>query len=242
MPKLIIANWKSNHTLESAQEWVEQMVDLLQEEQVVSNPEVAVAPPLPFLLSLREQLEGLGIKLATQDISTFEAGSYTGEVGAHNLLGLGVQYVLVGHSERRQLFGETHQEVALKAVRVVQAGIKPVICVDKPYFADQLEQLRQEFVEAGLEVASSDLLIAYEPIEAIGSGQGAALEQVRALMQEISTKLPKAKILYGGSVTAANVAEYLAVCDGVLVGGASLQAASFAEIIKQAAQEQSQSE
>lgn len=222
---LIIANWKLNQTQAEIKLWLEDFVSRVR----LGDPiEVAVAAPFPYLFMLREVK---GLQLAAQDVSRFEhASSHTGEVSARQLADLGVEYVIVGHSERRRDFGETNEDVVLKVFRSVSWGLTPVVCVSN------LEEV--EALDAGLKgkgLASRCVVVAYEPLEAIGSGKPADLGEVQRMALAIKGVLGEnRRVLYGGSVDADNVLKYagLAGVDGVLVGTASLKASNFIQIIK----------
>ena len=167
-----------------------------------------------------------GVALGAQNVSPFPLGAYTGEVAADQLADLGVSYCLVGHSERRQYFGETSQQVADKCALLKAAHITPIVCVDEQYLASQLEVLRATGI--------TELVLAYEPLAAIGTGQSASLEQVRQVRDQ-AKKYTDMPFIYGGSVTDESVAEYMLICDGALVGSASLDGAQFARLLAVAA-------
>lgn len=226
MSKLIIANWKSNHNLQTAQAWINQVLPAVAE----AKAELVVAPPFSLLAEIAELLVSSNIALAAQDLSQFGAGSYTGAVCAENLTGLKVQYVILGHSERRKNFQETDEMVAIKVKQALVAGINPIICIDEPY----LESQYQALVQAGIDFAQANLVVAYEPLAAIGTGQSADLEQVTQVIAKIKELFGPVLVIYGGSVTAAKIKDYLAISDGVLVGGASLKGENFVELVKQA--------
>jgi triosephosphate isomerase len=151
-------------------------------------------------------------------------GAYTGAVSAQSLQEFGVTYVLVGHSERRKYFHETDQDVALKVRQVLDGGMQPVLCIDEPYLHSQAAAIDTSVY--------SSLIIAYEPVAAIGTGKSMNVGTV----QEVSARIKQTfgdgvPVLYGGSVTDENVAEYLLVADGALVGGASLEARDFTQLL-----------
>jgi triosephosphate isomerase len=144
---------------------------------------------------------------------------------------LGVQYALIGHSERRQTLGETDQIVAKKTRQALGANIIPVLCLDEPYLESQLVALEKTLIN---KKQLSKLVVAYEPLAAIGSGQPAQLAVVQATIQKIRQLYQPNQVLYGGSVTAENIAQFLPIADGVLVGGAALKADSFIALLKKA--------
>ncbi len=213
---------------------------------------VALFPPFPWLLGVAELLEGTTVELGAQDCYWEERGAFTGAVSAKMLAGW-CQWVIVGHSERRQHFGETDEMVARKALAAIQAGLQAIICVgERPeqYEAGQTEQVVREQVRAALAELSADdstrLAIAYEPVWAIGTGRNAdpehAYKVMRLVREVVSDTIGagaarRVRVLYGGSVNAGNVESYVELpnCDGCLVGGASLDADEFSEMIEKVA-------
>ena len=219
MSKLLLANWKSQKLLSQVEPWF----------AAVGAPPAGVGlvvmPPLTLLSAVKAGLPD-GVALGAQNVSPFPLGAYTGEVAADQLADQGVSYCLVGHSERRQYFGETSQQVADKCALLKAAHITPIVCVDEPYLAPQLEALHATGI--------TELVLAYEPLAAIGTGQSASLEQVRQVRDQ-AKKYTDMPFVYGGSVTAESVAEYMLICDGALVGSASLDGAQFARLLAVAA-------
>jgi len=236
MPKLIIANWKSNHNLESALGWVETVGSYLKDHK--PECKVILAPPFPLIsaLSIFVQNECSGyLELAIQDLSFRGAGSFTGEVCAENLKGLGVKYAILGHSERRELLGENDQEVALKVVEAVAHQLQPIVCVDEGYYENQMQLVKEEAKKANISFANQQLSVAYEPPGAISTVENASTqstEKVAKVVSDIKNLNADALVIYGGSVNAKNISEYLEVTNGVLVGGASLKSGSFVELLK----------
>lgn len=221
MKKFLIANWKSNKTITEARQWAEQFSTT---QFSAEKTAVIVAPPTPLLIAVREGLPE-SMSLAAQDVSPFTAGSYTGAVAARTLAGL-VSYAIVGHSERRRHFGETHQSVAQKVTQACSEGLTPVVCVDQDYVAEQAAAIEQELL--------SKCIVAYEPLGAIGTGNNVSVDEVTTVATSITANFGEVPVLYDGSVKPDNVGEYLLVSDGVLVGGASLDAAEFAQLVTQA--------
>ena len=226
MPKFIIANWKSNHNLDSAWDWVETVNSYLTGHKK-EGVEVILAPPFSLIAGLAVQIQCSPLKLAVQDLSQFEAGSYTGQVCAQNLEGLFIGSAILGHSERRHHLNEADDDVAMKAKEAVKAGIRPIVCVDQPYLQSQFEALDKE----GIDLLESELIVAYEPLAAIGSGKAADVGQTTKVIEQIRD-LYSSAVIYGGSVDEKNVKQYLEISDGVLVGTASLEADSFIGLLE----------
>lgn len=218
----------------------------------VSGAALAVFPPFPYLQQSVAQVAGSGVAVGAQDLSEFAGGAYTGEVSGAMLAELGCRYVLVGHSERRTLHGETSEQVARKAMAAHAAALVPVICVGETLAereSGQTEAVIGAQVDAVLTLADSAVLevavLAYEPVWAIGTGRTASPEQAQEVHAFIrgrvaavnATRASALQILYGGSVKGANAATLFAMpdVDGGLVGGASLVAEEFLEIHRAAA-------
>lgn len=233
MKKLIIANWKSHKSQEAAQSWCREFLEKVSHPTSSEQTSVIIAPPTPLLLTVggllqaKREVGQLALALGAQDASRFPMGAYTGEVSAASLRDLGVSYVIVGHSERRQYFHETEAEVASKVMQVLDADMTPILCLDEPYAQSQLAQLDSAVYEK--------IVIAYEPLGAIGTGKRVsvgAVEHMRDHLRSLSSETTP--VLYGGSVSSESVGEYLLVTDGVLVGGASLDASEFATLVMRA--------
>ncbi|HSH69402.1 MAG TPA: triose-phosphate isomerase [Deferrisomatales bacterium] len=245
---LIAGNWKMHKTAAEAVDLVRTLVPLV---DAVEGVEVAVAPPFTALQGVGRLLRaGAAVLLAAQNVHEEDHGAFTGEVSVPMLQDLGVSMVILGHSERRQLFGETDQAVGRKAARVLAANLVPVLCVGESLaqreageaFAVVERQLRAALqpIDAG---ALALVVIAYEPVWAIGTGRTASKEQaqemhahIRGLLADIGGRkqADQVRILYGGSVNPTNIAELMAQpdVDGALVGGASLDAETFASIVR----------
>ena len=208
--------------------------------------DAAVAVPAPYLAQVQALVQGSALALAAQDVSQHASGAFTGEVSAAMLREFGVRYVLVGHSERRQFHGETDADVAVKAQRALASGITPIVCVGEALAereAGQTEAVVKRQLAAVVHLNGhciSEVVVAYEPVWAIGTGKTASPEQaqqvhavLRAQLAAASDKAPSIRLLYGGSMNAANAAQLLAQpdIDGGLVGGASLKAADFQAIL-----------
>ena len=208
--------------------------------------DAAVAVPAPYLAQVQALVQGSALALAAQDVSQHASGAFTGEVSAAMLREFGVRYVLVGHSERRQFHSETDADVAAKAQRALASGITPIVCVGETLAereAGQTEAVVKRQLAAVIHLNGhciSEVVVAYEPVWAIGTGKTASPEQaqqvhavLRAQLAAASDKAPSIRLLYGGSMNAANAAQLLAQpdIDGGLVGGASLKAADFQAIV-----------
>ena len=241
--KLIAGNWKMNGSLADNEALVRALVAGL---ATAGGCDAAVAVPAPYLAQVQALVQGSALALAAQDVSQHAAGAYTGEVSAAMLREFGVRYVLVGHSERRQLHGETDADVAVKAQRALVSGITPIVCVGETLAereAGQTEAVVKRQLAAVIHLNGhciSEVVVAYEPVWAIGTGKTASPEQaqqvhavLRTQLAAASDKAPSIRLLYGGSMNAANAAQLLAQpdIDGGLVGGASLKAADFQAIL-----------
>jgi triosephosphate isomerase len=230
MKKYVIANWKSNKTFSEVAYWLNNFPSNEENRRPLDALEIILAPPYPFLSLAKEIIDKrhLPIKLAVQDLSPFGSGSYTGEVAAFNLQDLDVEYAILGHSERRRFLAETPQLVADKVNEALNWKIKPILCLDKAYFAEQARFLKDE--------ALSQCLLAYEPVAAIGSGQAEDAGNLLSIRKELQPSYGSKTLIYGGSVNADNVVSFLKVCDGVLLGGASLDLTDFLDLLFAASQ------
>lgn len=245
---LIAGNWKMNTNVSEAAKLVGEMRPLL---EAVSNVEKVVCPPFISLTAVKDVLKGSSVKLGAQNMYFEEKGAYTGEVSPLMLSGL-CEYVILGHSERRQYFHETNEIINKKVRAALKIGLKPILCVGESlaqYEAGKIEVAVTDHVAGSLKdiPASDSLVIAYEPVWAIGTGKAATGPQankVIGLVRKIAAGLygdsfaQKLRILYGGSVTGDNIAEFIgqSEIDGGLVGGASLKVDQFVSIVKQTAQ------
>lgn len=243
--KMIAGNWKMNGDTASAAEIVAGILDAAN----ASSHDVVIAPPFVYLSSVAEKISGSRIQLSAQNLADQESGAFTGEVSAKMVADVGCSYVLVGHSERRQMYGETNTIVAQKTALALSNGLTPIFCVGETLEereSDQwkdviLAQLDTVVDRCGIEQFEK-IVVAYEPVWAIGTGKSASAELANEVHEFIyytltskSDKIrPSLKVLYGGSVTADNSAQYMSqsYIDGVLVGGASLKPSVFSEIIR----------
>ena len=248
MRALLAANWKMNPTRAADAVALARGV-LPAARRHEGGVEVALFPPYPWLTGVAHEIEGTGVGLGAQDCYWEPAGAFTGEVSAAMLAGW-CGWVIVGHSERRVVFGETDEQVARKAEAAISAGLRTIVCVgerEEQHLAGRTEQVVRDQLVAALRPLAPDaadlLVVAYEPVWAIGTGRNADPGHADRTMRLIRTGLAEAlgegpagrvRVLYGGSVNAANVGSYveLAVCDGCLVGGASLKADEFSRMIE----------
>ncbi|KAF0195163.1 MAG: triosephosphate isomerase (TIM) [Bacillota bacterium] len=240
-----MGNWKMNGTLAEGRAFVRQLCTLLEGS---SNVDVCLCPPFTLLQEIRDQIGLTAIFLGAQNVHHADKGAFTGEVSIPMLQELDCTYVILGHSERRSYVGETDAMIARKILAAQSWGITPVLCVGESLeVRDNGEGERHVLAQVRncLDGAQAEpLVIAYEPIWAIGTGRAASTAQAAQMLKAIREALvsmykdagASVRLLYGGSVTAANISEYLAseYANGALVGGASLQAEEFASIVRQA--------
>lgn len=237
---LVIGNWKQNTSRDRAVELASAVA-----RDDINGVERVVVPPFPWLVPVSEVVEASNVRIGAQTCSAYEDGAHTGEVSASMLVSL-CSYVLVGHSERRARFGETDTVVAEKLLRIVEAGLTPVLCIGETL--SERERGDAEAIVSGQLAAAEaaisaddwrNVVLAYEPVWAIGTGVAATADDAKAMASFISSRTALARngglpVLYGGSVSAANAAELWAVGNvaGFLVGGASLKAADFGAIAR----------
>ncbi len=242
---ILAANWKMQKTTGEAEAFVRAFLPLVAD---ASGVDVVIAPPFTALERVAGALRGSGVVLAAQNVNAEEKGAFTGEIAPRMLTDLGCAYAIVGHSERRTLYGEADQVVAAKAAALLEHGVRPIVCVG--------ESLEEREAEQTLAVISSQLegslasvpgeraeeiVVAYEPIWAIGTGRTATPEMAQAVHAMIRERLQsrfgsagdQIRIQYGGSVKPENVRDLMgqADIDGALVGGASLEPESFSKIV-----------
>jgi triosephosphate isomerase (TIM) len=242
--QLIAGNWKMNGSLAANAELLQALRTGVQNAAPASQ--VAVCVSAPYLAQVASFVQGTAIALGAQDVSQHASGAYTGEVSASMLKDFGLRYCIVGHSERRQYHGETDAVVALKAKAALAAGITPIVCVGETLAqreAGQTDELVKRQLAAVIHENGhciSEIVVAYEPVWAIGTGKTATPEQAQAVHVVLRAQIKAAtahpervKILYGGSMNAANAKELLAQpdIDGGLIGGASLKPADFLNIL-----------
>ena len=250
MKTLVVANWKMNKDRAEAKAFAEDFLARRQRDpKSETRPEIVVAPPFTALSTLQECFSETQVAIAGQDVSAHTGGAFTGEIAAPMLLELGCRYGLVGHSERRTLWGESSQQVADKATRLTETGVVPIVCIGETREEREearthdvvREMLRSSLPPAGIPDSSS-LVVAYEPVWAIGTGLTATPDQAqevhelirRVLVEEVGPVGREIRILYGGSVSPGNAKSILTQdeINGVLVGGASLDPVEFTKIVE----------
>jgi triosephosphate isomerase (TIM) len=246
----IAGNWKMNKTIAAAESFIQ---TLLPQVGAVDDVDIVICPPFTALQAMVDSARGSSVQVYAQNMHESDSGAFTGEVSAPMLTEIGVQGVILGHSERREYNNETDKALQQKVPKALEVGLMPILCVgeteEERERGDTERKLRHQ-VQEGLERVAAEQLpgvvVAYEPIWAIGTGLVATAEQaqeaiafVRALVEDRDKAAGQAvRILYGGSLNADNAAELLALpdVDGALIGGASLDPASFAKIVETARQ------
>ena len=245
MRKPIIAgNWKMNKTPSEGVALVKELLPLVKNAEC----DVVVCVPATDLYAVGEAIKGSNVKLGAQNVHFAASGAYTGEISADMLKELGVEYVIIGHSERRQYFGETDETVNKRTLAALAAGLTPIVCVGESLEereSGKTEALLKKQVEDGFKGIEdiTKVVIAYEPIWAIGTGKTATSEQANETIGYIRSEIArlfgkdaagKVRIQYGGSMKPSNAKELMAMeeIDGGLIGGASLKAVDFSQVVK----------
>jgi triosephosphate isomerase len=246
--KLMVGNWKMNGSLQANAA----LLTGIQSDLSTVSCRAAVCVPAPYLAQVQSLLSGSAMAWGAQDVSAHESGAYTGEVSASMLRDFGVRYCIVGHSERRQYHGESDVLIAAKAQRALSAGITPIVCVGETQAersAGQTEAVVKRQLAAVIHTNGhciSEIVVAYEPVWAIGTGITATPEQaqevhalLRKQLQAASAQADRIAILYGGSMNAANAQSLLAQpdVDGGLIGGAALKAEDFLSMLAAASRQ-----
>lgn len=244
---VIAANWKMHGTQGQVKDWFH----TFEQQNLPTTSEIVVCPPFPYLLLAAHASKPSNVKIGGQDLSNELKGAYTGQVSAEMLKDIGCSYVIIGHSERRALNGETNELIAQKVLRALEIGLTPLLCVGETLKEREEEKTEQIIAEQVTHVLGKltneqlkNIVIAYEPVWAIGTGLAATAQQaqtVHALIRGLVAKRDQKsgdalRILYGGSVKPENALELLAMpdIDGALVGGASLDPIAFAQIVQAA--------
>lgn len=245
MRKPIIAgNWKMNKTIKEGLEFIEAI-----KGKTEGDVEVLICAPFTLLKDLKEATNGTNIKIGAQNMHYEESGAFTGEVAPANLVEIGMDYVIIGHSERREYYSETDETCNKKVLKAIEVGINPILCcgetLEEREANKTIEKVKVQ-IEKGLSGVSKEniakVVIAYEPIWAIGTGKTATSEQANEVIAYIRNVVKdmfgdisqEVRIQYGGSVKPANVAEIMSMSDidGALVGGASLKADDYLGLLK----------
>lgn len=247
---IVGGNWKMNTTIASARELARAVVAGCEHDRLIQSCDVALFPPFPYLSTVRETLGASGVLLGAQNFYHQPDGAFTGEVSADMLLDLDVGIVIAGHSERRHVLGENDELVNLKGRAALDAGLWVILCIGETLDqreAEETERIVLAQLSAGLAGVPIEqmrqVIIAYEPVWAIGTGEVATPEDAQEVCAAIRTKLAElysgdladaVRVLYGGSVKANNVASIMAQedVDGALVGGASIVAEEFSSICR----------
>lgn len=242
----VAANWKMHKTVDESVDYVRRFVPLV---NAAADVDIVVAPSFLALPALVEATGNSRVGVAAQNVNAKPQGPFTGEVSLGMLQASGIEFVIIGHSERRQLYGETNADVNAKVRASVDAGLTPIVCVGETlaqHEADTTFEVIERQIREGLSELTMNqgatIVVAYEPVWAIGTGQVATPDQANAAHQHIRTQLVSqfgndaasaCRIIYGGSVKPDNAAEIMACSDvdGSLVGGAGLDPSSFAEIV-----------
>ncbi len=243
---LIAGNWKMFKTVHDAVLFTKELRNVVKD---IGDVEIVVAPPFTAVHAVAEAARNSNIGVAAQNLHWEREGAFTGEVSAAMIAEAGAEYVIVGHSERRRLFGETDAIVNRKTMAAIGAGLTPIVCVGETL--DERERnetlaILDRQIKDGLDAVSAEqvaeLVIAYEPVWAIGTGRNATAAQAGEVHAHIRTRLRQwfgahaaehCQVIYGGSVKPDNIRDLIAEADvdGALVGGASLEVRSFAEIV-----------
>jgi len=234
MDKLIVANWKMNMaTVAEIEEFFENFFPPRYE-----RTQIVICPNFLNIATIAEFIDEDEIYLGAQDISAYEGGAYTGEISAATLDDADVDFVIVGHSERRTHLGETDKMINEKIKRALEYDITPILCIGETLAqreGGKTEEVLANQIKLCLHMVDAEkVVVAYEPVWAIGTGQAASIDDIAEVHAFIRNILPESKILYGGSVTDKNARSIMAIenVDGVLVGGAALDPEKFAEIIR----------
>jgi triosephosphate isomerase len=232
-PRLVAGNWKMHGSRES----IRILLDAIVAGAGRPSSQCAICPPFPYLAQVAERLRGSAIAWGAQNASEHASGAYTGEVSVAMLAEFGCRYVIVGHSERRQIFGESDAQVASKFATVCSGGMTPILCVGETLAEREAGRTREVVARQLGAVKFDQGVLAYEPVWAIGTGRNATPEQAQEVHAFLRTRVPSdTPILYGGSVKPQNAAAIFAMpdVDGGLIGGASLVAADFLAILRAA--------
>lgn len=240
---MLAANWKMNKTVPEAREFVKAFALAVKD---ITDAEIVIAPPFTSLMAVGEAIKGTNIRLSAQNVFYEEKGAYTGEISPAMLKDVGCEYVIIGHSERRQYFHETDDTVNRKIKASMNNGLNVIFCIGETLQEREkgstFDVLKTQITNGLKETALKNLVVAYEPVWAIGTGRTATPAQAQEAHKFIREELRKLfgenagsiRILYGGSVTPENIDSLMACpdLDGGLVGGASLKSDSFEKLVR----------
>jgi triosephosphate isomerase (TIM) len=247
--KIVAGNWKMNNDLQQAMKLVSEIRDMV-EDEVRNKAEMIIAPPFLFINTITQMLRNSRIKTAAQDCSAHESGAYTGEVSASMIRSAGAEYVIIGHSERRKHFLESNELLLAKVKQALKNGLHPIFCcgelLEQRNENKHFDVVQTQVEKVVMQLAAEDfnkVIIAYEPVWAIGTGETASPEQAQEMHAHIRSFIKgkfgeemaqNTSIIYGGSCNASNAAGLFSKpdIDGGLIGGASLKSRDFTEIIK----------
>ncbi|MCI8458551.1 MAG: triose-phosphate isomerase [Clostridia bacterium] len=243
---IIAGNWKMNNTNAAAEQLINELKPLVAD----AKAEVVICVPYTAIATAARLTKGSNIKVGAENVSWADKGAFTGEISAEMLKEVGAEYVIIGHSERRQMFGETDETVNKRTVQALKNGLKPIVCVGETLQERESDRTKDVVKTqtagafAGMQAADLDnVVIAYEPVWAIGTGKTATAEQanetiayIRSVVADLfgKTAADKLRIQYGGSMNPQNAAALMAQpdIDGGLIGGASLKAVDFSKVVK----------
>lgn len=247
--KIVAGNWKMNKTLEDGLKLTSEILNMVKDE-VHNNAQVVICPPFPYVYGIGKLLQGSALSAGAQNCYNKESGAFTGEVSAEMIASVGARYVILGHSERREYFKESNQMLAEKVNLVLKHGLTPIFCcgesLEQREKGIHIDFVNNQLTESLFHLPESDILkvvIAYEPIWAIGTGKTASSAQAQEMHEKIRGHIAskygdkvagEISILYGGSCNPGNAKELFACkdVDGGLIGGASLKSRDFVDIIK----------
>jgi len=237
MKKLIVANWKMNpQTYKQAEDLINSVI----KDTKKANSQVAICPPFTWLTDFSHKNKS-DVFFGAQNVFYEDRGAFTGEISCAMLKDIGVEYVIIGHSERRKYFGETDEIINKKIKIALETGLKVIFCIgetQEQHDAGERNAVLENQIKRGLEGIDNleNVNIAYEPVWAIGTGKNCGVEETKEAIKLINKLVPGVRVLYGGSVKSENSGSYIkeAMADGLLVGGASLIAEEFVKIVKSA--------
>lgn len=239
--RYVLANFKMNKKTGEIKKWADQILQLLYKRHEKIRVRIGVAPSFPHILTAKSLFYGTDIMVGAQNMYYEEKGAFTGEVSVSQLKDIGVDFVIIGHSERRKIFKEDNELIEKKLISAIRYGIIPVLCIGET-LEEREKGLTEKVIDEQLkavekipdEMTEIDLVIAYEPVWAIGTGIPAKPDQIAEVINKIKNKLkdkfPKISVLYGGSIDENVAKEIRHICDGGLVGSSSLDAQKFFKI------------